>query len=254
MNTPLTILEKYADAFRDMVNDKNRVSDKTVKELLRLTKEEDWAFICTAMDIVSDALLAIDNFLKYGLDGPTKFNDIGEKYLRLYGILNSTYIQQQALINLYKLNNVPNPAEIRKKVEKLNIRVVRHKLGSHSNDYLNPETGVIETYVPVRATLMGFNCEFMNNETLEWEKINLKEAIEDHLSMMIDISDKIYEKSITTFFKGYQKKQDKAKKHLEHLRLEKQGHLVIDSADGESKIIIRLMKSDIQPGHGEGRS
>ncbi len=254
MKTPLTILEKYADAFRDMVNEKNRVSDKSVKELLRLNKEEDWAFICTAMDIVSDALLAIDNFLKYGLDGPTKFNDIGEKYLRLYGLLNATYIQQKALINLYKLNNVPNPSEIKKKVEKLKIMVVRHKLASHSVDYINHDHGLIETYIPVRATLMGFNCEFMNNETLEWEKLNLKEAVEDHLLMMTHISDQIYEKSITTFFKGYQNKQRESKKRLEYLRLESQGHVVIDSDNGKSKIIIRLMKEEIQPGHGEGRS
>jgi len=93
----------------------------------------------------------------------------------------------------------------------------------------------------------------MNYETLEWEKLNLKEAVEAHLLMMIDISDLIYEKSINTFYKGYQKKQKESEKRLKYLKLERQGDVVIDSHDDESKIIIRLTKKQIHPVHGAGR-
>ena len=64
------------------------------------------------------------NFQKYGLDGPTKFEDLGEKYLRLYGFLNATYIQQAAVLSLYKFLNVPNPKEAKKRIEVLKIREV----------------------------------------------------------------------------------------------------------------------------------
>lgn len=67
---------------------------------------------------------AMGNFQKYGLDGPTKFEDLGEKYLRLYGFLNATYIQQAAVLSLYKFLNVPNPKEAKKRIEVLKIREV----------------------------------------------------------------------------------------------------------------------------------
>jgi hypothetical protein len=46
--------------------------------------------------------LGIENFLRFGIDGPTKYGDMGEKYIKLYGALNATYLQQQAAISLFK--------------------------------------------------------------------------------------------------------------------------------------------------------
>jgi hypothetical protein len=45
------------------------------------------------MDIVGDASLAMYNFAEFSLDGPTKYEDTGERYLRLYGLLSAVYIQ-----------------------------------------------------------------------------------------------------------------------------------------------------------------
>jgi hypothetical protein len=228
MNTPLSILEAYNSNFREMINEKNISSDGSVRELFRLNKEEDWDFICTAMDVVGDTSLAIENFLEYSLDGPAKNDDIGEKYLRLYGVLNAVYMQHQAITTLYKRNNVPNPKEVRRKIKKLKIRVLRHKLASHSVEYLNPITRAVETYVLNRATLGGFYCEIMNNETLELEQVDLKLETEKHLSLMVEIYDKIYEKSIETFFRGNQKKQQEYLDHLKNLRMKRKAKLATD--------------------------
>ncbi|MBA4349229.1 MAG: hypothetical protein C0415_04480 [Thermodesulfovibrio sp.] len=185
--------------------------------------------------------MAIDNFLRFGLNGPTRYDEPGEKYLRLYGVLNATYLQQQAIHNLFKLNNVSNPKKEKEKIEGLKIREVRHKLGAHSNDYLaDPHQKIIESYVPVRIMLSGFNCEFINNETLRSERVNLKTAIEYHLKLMIELLDKIYEKAITTFYKGNQKRINEYKEKLKDLRIEKEGGLVIRPTHDGPKLIITM--------------
>jgi hypothetical protein len=45
-----------------------------------------------AMDVIGDAALALKNFLRFSLDGPTRYEDLGERYLRLYGLLSATYL------------------------------------------------------------------------------------------------------------------------------------------------------------------
>ena len=107
MDKKLDLLESYGSTFRDLINAKVQPTKKTIRDVLKLSKDEDWAFLCSSMDIIGDACLAIDNFIRFGLDGPTKYNEVGERYLRLYGLLSATYIQQQAVIKLYQLVNVP---------------------------------------------------------------------------------------------------------------------------------------------------
>src|ERR1700758_4341697 len=94
MSRELGFLLKYASLFREMVNARVQGSDRSLKDTLRLNAEADWEFLTAAMDIVDDASSAIQHVQTYGLDGPTKYEDIGEKYLRLYGLLSATYIQQ----------------------------------------------------------------------------------------------------------------------------------------------------------------
>lgn len=232
------IFQSYADGYKNLVNERNLSTSETIKSALRLNKDEDWSFICASMDIVGDASLAIDNFHHYGLDGPTKYQDDGEKYLRLYGLLSATYMQQQTIKLLYKLNQLNKQDELKNRIDKLTIREVRHKLGAHSCDYENKTNGKIEAFVPIRLTLSGLNCAYFNYETYDWVDVDLKSCLEDHLELMIDSMDKIYEKSIKTFFRGNQKKVKEFSQELEYLRIEKNGGLVIESVDG-TKIVIK---------------
>ena len=76
-------------------------TNESPEKALRLNAPSDWEFICVAMDVVGDAALALGSFLRFSLDGPTRYEDVGEKYLRLYGLLSATYVQQEAIIKLY---------------------------------------------------------------------------------------------------------------------------------------------------------
>ena len=100
MASTLTLLHKYTSLFRRMINTRIKTDkDQSIRNLLRLSTDSDWEFLTTAMDIVDDASTAIDHVERFGLGGPTKYNDVGEKYLRLYGLLSATYIQQQSIGN-----------------------------------------------------------------------------------------------------------------------------------------------------------
>lgn len=68
----LSAVESYSDAFRDLVNDRVSWKGEPARKL-RLNTDEDWSFVCVAMDILGDASLALHNFLEFGIDGPTKY-------------------------------------------------------------------------------------------------------------------------------------------------------------------------------------
>lgn len=209
LNNECKALHFYNDKFRELVNGKAQRHDGHdedfsvhIKEALKLNKPEDWSFICSSMDIVNDSLLGLENFIRFGMDGPTKYDDLGEKYIRLYGALNATYIQQQAILNLHRLSNTPDLTVAERKVNDLGVRDARHKLGAHSVDYANRQTSQTESFVPVRLTLGGMTCEYINNSTLSGSSIDLSAALDEHLSLMNDMYKSIYEKFAKTIYKS----------------------------------------------------
>jgi hypothetical protein len=131
-----------------------------VQQCLKLNKKEDWNYILASEDILEDSNEAISNFLRFGISGPTKYNDLGEKYLRLYGMLNATYLQQQAICNLYKFFQCPNFPKKKEQIDTLQIVSIRHKLGAHSANYKDPETSEMHVFVPVRIELNDFECSY----------------------------------------------------------------------------------------------
>jgi hypothetical protein len=184
------------------------------------------------MDIINDSLLGIENFIRFGMDGPTKYDDLGEKYIRLYGVLNATYIQQQALLNLHRISNTPNLNKAEASVNSLTIRDIRHKLGAHSVDYSNRETSQTESFVPVRLTLGGMHCEYYNNSTLSNSSVDLAASLNEHISLMNDMYTLIYEKLAKTIYKSNQEKYEKLIDEISDGKVMRDGGVAIRSADG----------------------
>lgn len=231
--------DAYRQAFSDLIEELLRSRPEGLWKLLRLNKEEDAIFVWTAMYIIGDASMAIQNFLRFGLDGPAKYEDVGERYLRLYGLLNATYIQQDAVLKLYRLMSVPDPKNAKRRIESLQIRVLRHKVGAHGVDYLNRDIGKLESFVPVRARLEQFQCEYMNNETLALQRVDLKQCVEEHSKLMVQLLATIYEKTAKTAYKGNEKKLQKHKEKLQDLKIIRDGGVVMESPGGD-KFVIQL--------------
>ena len=149
-----------------------------------------------------DASLGLGSFLNFSLDGPTRYEDIGERYLRLYGLLSAAYVQRQAVLKLYSLMNCPNPKAIRDEFDKLEIRTLRHQLASHSLDCFRPGESRTQAFAPVRVGLSGFSCEVTENRRGVTRTIKLDEAVKAHCAAVTSVLDRIYEKSVKTIFKG----------------------------------------------------
>jgi hypothetical protein len=236
-NYGIFLLEKYLSAFRYLINVKVFESDKSVKELLHLNTRDDWEFLCAAMDIIADASAAILHVQKFGLSGPTKYDDMGERYLRLYGLLSAIYIQQEAALQLYRIFGVGNYAAMKEQVEGLELRHLRHKIASHGVQYKNRRGGGIEAYVPHRFEIRNTTITAINYTSSKHEKIDLGEAIKAHMDLLISMLDATFEKSIKTLYKGQADKQGRHKVKLDDLRREKRGDVVLEMQGGQKFII-----------------
>lgn len=238
----ISAVESYSDAFRDLVNDRVGWKGEPARKL-RLNTEADWSFVCVAMDILGDASLALHNFVEFGIDGPTKYDDTGEKYLRLYGLLSAAYVQQQAALKLHNLMNCTGQKEFKRRADGLQIRVLRHQLASHSLDCMDFANKSISAFVPVRIDLGGFNCTVTENRGDRSISYNLRQAVKEHCTFMLDLLDAIYEKSYKTLFKNNKVKLAEHAEKLEDLRKAKAGYLVLKGFGPDApNIVIVPMK------------
>lgn len=252
MKIAIDVLEEYSTAFRDLVNTRVWAKGESPARLLRLNNKNDWSFICVAMDIVGDASLAMYNFAEFSLDGPTKYEDTGERYLRLYGLLSAVYIQQQALLKLYSLMNCPSPTKQKNKFELLKIRQLRHKLVSHSLDYLESDGSIPFAYVPIRMNLKGFSCTITKNRGDKSETVKIDDALSEHCKFAASVLDNIYEKSVKTIFKGQHSRIDEFNEKLKELRQIKSGNLILRAPKNRySPKVTRIVISPANPRENE---
>ena len=212
-----------------------------VQKHLKLNKPEDWDYILASEDILEDSNSAISSFLRFGLSGPTKYNDLGEKYLRLYGLLNATYLQQQAILNLYRYFQCPDPKDIIKEIEELEVREIRHKLGAHSADYLAKNKKEIHAFVPVQILLEDFKCEYLNHITNDVHKVDLKLVIESHLKLMCNIYYKITVKSIKTIFKNNSNKAQELIEQISPFKEMINGAALMKKGNSDEYIIVNFI-------------
>jgi hypothetical protein len=178
--------------------------------------------------------------VRFGLTGATKYEEIGERYLRLYGRLRPTYIQQESILTIYRIMNVSDPKEIKERFDALEIRSLRHKLSAHGTSYLNFDTGETESHVPVRIDLGDADITYVSNAPPRQRSVNLSEAIEAHAKLMVDVLDIVVEKSIGTIFRGNIAKKSEFAERLSDLRVEKCGGYVF-KAEGGPKLIVTFI-------------
>ena len=238
-----TIVAKYISAFREFVNEAVNTSDTSVMKILRFNKEEDWNFVTIAMDVFEDALAALNNFILYGTSGPTKYNDIGERYLRLYGFLAAAYNQQEAVREIHKRMNVPDPKSLKAEIDLLEIRTLRHKLASHSTNYLG-EDNSIGAFAPTRIKLEDYSIGTYSYSNEEYLNFDLSKELDQHFICMISALDRVYEKSIKTVFHGDKKKLKDYEEKLNDLRFIKEGGMILTAPDGVNKYKITFLPGD----------
>ena len=88
----------------EIINSINEQIEQLRHELEEYTKQyrkysrEKFNIFCVCMDTLEDTMSAVDYYFNYGIG-----NEIGERYIKLYGLLQSIQVQQDAIRELYKV-------------------------------------------------------------------------------------------------------------------------------------------------------
>lgn len=94
-----------------------------------------WNIFMNCVYIFDDTELAKNSFIKFMLQGPCRHEDLGERYLRLYGFLNLVYMQKNAIENFIEIFKIPNLKKIKKDLNNLDLILLRNKIASHPSNY-----------------------------------------------------------------------------------------------------------------------
>lgn len=159
---------------------------------------DDWHILCSSMDIIGDTTLAISNFIENGI-GST----YGEKYLRLYGVLQAIFLQQDAIKFLYTtIKNSCDDKNVLKKWDDClldswkEIRKYRNLIAGHPVENTSYEKGKTKRAMISRMTIShnGFQLLILDsgNSKEEFKIISL-ELIDKYLdeakSILLEIED-----------------------------------------------------------------
>ena len=164
--------QEYTQEIRDIINEPR-------KQFHLIKNEKFWSQLCSSLDVIEDCDLAIASFV----DGDFG-KDFGEKYLKLYGILQALFLQQDAVTNLCESLGLPNDISAHPKLKE--IRDIRNDSVGHPT-----KRGEYKSYHFISRTSiekMGFTLvsDFENSETKS-RKISVIDLIEDQKKYLTSI-------------------------------------------------------------------
>ena len=165
---------------------------------------------------------------------------MGEKYLRLYGVLNAVYQQQQAILHIFKLFKCPDPKPIKQEFNNLSITQARHKLGAHSINYTVQGDSETEMFVPVRLQFNDFELTYFNPKNDESNSIDLKLTLEEHSKLICKTYLLIVNKVIKTVYKGNTMKQEEVLTSFNELEMVMNGAWLVKDQNGDTIINIKF--------------
>jgi hypothetical protein len=226
MASALECLAGFGGTFRDIVNAVN-LREGSPHALHDLAGDDSWSILCVSMDIIGDTCGALGNFMRFGLDGPTKYDDPGERYLRLYGLLSATYLQQDAALKVHELMKCSDHEPTRNSVYALDVRKLRNKVAAHSVDYREGKSGPVKGYAPVHIELRGFNCTINSLRMENSETTNLDAAVTKHCEVLTDILDRACEKALSRLDSSQEDKRRELTERVGDLKYMRRGGVIV---------------------------
>lgn len=208
-----TIIEKFIDIQKEILSnfalrwdgEKSKTSFREdVQKYYCFENKFGWNIMLNSYYVINDTELAKTSFNSFGLQGPSRHTDIGERYLRLYGLLNSIYQQKIAVDNLIEIFKVPNAKLLLKDLKESEIILLRNKIASHPSNYsITKEDSEhkFDVYEIVRADLQFDKITLLRNQN-HFEYYDLPKAIKEFDNLIEDILDKITSKIIKKIFRN----------------------------------------------------
>ncbi|MFA6150518.1 MAG: hypothetical protein WC716_04290 [Chitinophagaceae bacterium] len=105
-----------------------------IKKAMKFQQEDDTLHFRACIDLLEDTELAIISAFTYQLGDIKTQSDFGGQYLRLYGILNAVSLKISALIEIANLINYSERDGLKKRLQSLDIYILRNIAGSHTVD------------------------------------------------------------------------------------------------------------------------
>lgn len=163
-----------------------------------------WNQLCSCLDVIEDSEFAIDAYFdrEFG-------ESIGEYYLRVYGLLQALFVQQNAVRDLNESLGIPNPLNNYPRLKE--IKEIRNASSGHPT---KKGTKKQRSYHHIsRPTLKadGFQLvSFFGNGTSKFEDISIPGLIADQRTCISEI-----------FTLVIRELQQKEKTHKEMFKMEK---------------------------------
>lgn len=181
----------------EKLNDENKLFLTKIKERLYFDNDNGWNFLVSSLDTIDDSQFAITTFQNHKIENGQKFN-IGENYLRLYGILSAVYIQQQALLKLSDLFKTGQIDELKSNFDKLDITFLRHCISAHPINF--NQNGTKVSFRIDRNTLNDNGPLSIRDEFNKTQTFNIYDCLNDYISQAEDCLKAISKKVISNCY------------------------------------------------------
>lgn len=216
----------------------------SIKEILKFEHESDWMTICSVLDIIGDTELAKSNFREFKIEGPTKIQNYGERYLRLYGILNAVYLQHSAIESFLEIVKFPGKTTALKELNQLKILELRNKAGAHTVDYLEnirekkPKKNPLQISRGLRDDSKIVTLD-SNNVYHEYDLISLLDDFDDSVeNLMLKGSIKF----ISTVFKNNEKNKNRYLDKLNRYQQARKTGILIGIGFDDEPLFVEIRK------------
>ena len=155
--------------------------------------DDEWMALCVSMNTLGDTCQALEYYEDYGIG-----NDYSEKYLKLYGLLQSIFLQQNSIRQIYQIflgrKLSPKPDSSWTKIRDHRNLIVGHPIEKEHK-------GETKRCFISRVTIQnnGFQLMIWNKEKeqKEFENVNLKTLYEKYKTDAVEYLNNICKAQIT---------------------------------------------------------
>jgi len=213
---------KHTQEIRDFIN-------KPRKQFNLLKNRRFWNQLCSSLDVIEDSDLAIDAYINREFG-----KDKGEKYLRLYGVLQALFLQQDAVANMRESLGLPDNLTTHPKLK--GIRDIRNDSIGHPTKRGNYKSYHFISSVTITKSGFQLISDYENNNTT-FRDISVIDLIKEQREYLSEILKKVI---------SILKAEEKA--HKEKFKMEK---LEAVFPDTFSYYIQKIFESTRKSGHAE---
>jgi hypothetical protein len=179
--------------------------NKEINRKLKLPKDNSDRLLRSCIDLIEDTENAIQEFYNKGLG-----KELGEQYLRLYGLLNAVNLQRDAITRIAKFYAHKEVAGYIKNFQQNKLIQIRHMLGAHTTSFKSIEyQAFVPGHEPDKDNFFLLSQSSLNstgNGILIVDgyqnsfKINLPELLLEYTLLSTDLLEAITSKAVNAVF------------------------------------------------------